>query len=175
MAAEARDSGRLGRLLGAATLWIGVAAVLIVAAAMIGQVVSRYVFGQPLQWSETISVYALVWVVFLGAATMSFSDEHVSIPSLTDRLGPRGRGVAALFSRLCTLVFSGLVVWIAWGWLVHGHHVQAASLGISTRWIKLALPIGTGLMGVAALLHIVRDIAALTSARHERFEPGDTD
>jgi TRAP-type C4-dicarboxylate transport system permease small subunit len=175
MATGGRRGDRLGRLLEAATLWTGVAALLIVTAAMIGQVVSRYVFGQPLQWSETISVYALVWVVFLGAAAMSFSDAHVSIPSLTDRLGPRGRGIAALFSRLCGVAFAGIVVWIAWGWLVNGFHVQAASLGISTRWIKLALPVGVGLMGVAALLHLTRDIAALRSGRFERFDVKDVD
>lgn len=175
MAAAPSEGGFPDRLLKAATLWIGVAALLIIAAAMIGQVVSRYVFGLPLQWSETISVYALVWVVFLGAAAISFTDEHVAIPSLTDRLPPRGRGIAAVFSRVCTIAFAAIVVWISAGWLISGFHVQAASLGISTRWIKIAQPLGVGLMGVAAILHLARDIAALRAGRFDRFPVGDAD
>jgi|AntAceMinimDraft_1070359.scaffolds.fasta_scaffold156306_1 TRAP-type C4-dicarboxylate transport system permease small subunit len=175
MSAPERDIGRIGKVLEAAALITGVAALLIITVTMIGQVFSRYVLGQPLQWSEVISVYALVWLVFLGAAASSFSDEHVSIPSLTDRLSPRGRGLAMVFSRLCVIAFSAITCWVSWGWLVNGFHVQAASLGFSTRWVKLALPIGIGLMGAAAVLYVIRDIAAIAIGRLDRFSNHDQD
>jgi len=162
-------AGRISRLLEAAALWAAVLALCVIIAAMVAQVVFRYGLGMPLQWSETIAVYALVWVVFLGAAALAFQDAHVSIPSLTDRLPAAGRAVATVCVRVSVIAFALVVLWISWGWLTRGSHQMSASLGVSTRWIKLALPLGVGLIGIAAAIRLGGDLAALVQGRFERF------
>jgi TRAP-type C4-dicarboxylate transport system permease small subunit len=164
-----RRPGGLARGLETAALVAAVAALVVIVAAMIAQVVFRYALNAPLQWSETISVYALVWVVFLGAAALSFGDGHVSIPSLTDRLPPAGRAVSAILVHLAMIGFAAVVVWLSWGWMLRGSHQMSASLGISTRWVKAALPLGVGLMGVAAAIRLAGDVAALWRRDMARF------
>ena len=161
--------GRLARIVEAASLWVAVAGLLVITCAMVAQVAFRYALNAPLQWSETISTYALVWVVFPGAAAIALRGAHVSIPSLTDLLPLRGRIAATLLSRLATIAFAGIVCWLCWGWLTRGSHVMAASLGVSTLWIKLALPIGIGLMGLAALILLAGDLAAIRRRQAARF------
>lgn len=139
---------------------VAIAALLVVTASMIAQVVFRYGLGAPLQWSEIMSVYALVWVVFFGAGALAFRDGHVSIASLTDLLPPPGRAAMAILARLAVVAFAAMILWIAWGWIATGRHQISPSLGISTRWVKLALPIGAGLMGIAALLRLWTDLRA---------------
>lgn len=139
---------------------VAIAALAVVTASMIAQVVFRYALSAPLQWSEIVSVYALVWVVFFGAGALAFRDGHVSIASLTDLLPPPGRAAMAILGRIATLAFAAMIVWIAWGWIATGRHQMSPSLGISTRWVKLALPIGAGLMGVAGGLRLWIDLRA---------------
>lgn len=148
---------------------VAVLALTAICGAMVGQVFFRYVLRSPLQWSETVSVYALVWVVFLGAGALAFSGSHISIQSLTDKLPARGRAATTIVVRVCTIAFSIIVCLLAYDWLTTGRHVMAASLGISTWWIKLALPIGVALMGVAALLALWTDIAAIRRGDYSQF------
>lgn len=156
-------------MLASAVEGVAVLALLAICVAMVAQVFFRYVLVAPLQWSETVSVYALVWVVFLGAGAIAFSDSHVSIQSVTDRLPPRGRAVATIFVRLCGIAFALLVCVLAYDWLTSGFHVMAASLGISTMWIKLALPIGAALIGIASLSGLWGDVMAIRRGDYSRF------
>lgn len=166
---EAGEDSNLTTILEAAAKFVAVLALVIICGAMVGQVLFRYVLNAPLQWSETVSVYALVWVVFLGAGVLAFTDSHVSIQSLTDKLSPRGRAASTVFVRLCAIIFAVLVCLLAYDWITTGRHVMAASLGISTKWIKLALPIGVALIGIASLIRLAGDIAAIRREDWTRF------
>lgn len=165
------ESGPLARALETVALWVAVLGMGVITCAMVAQVMFRYLLNMPLQWSEAISVYALVWVVFPGAAAISFRDEHISIPSLTDLMGYRGRVMSTIIGRLAVIAFAVVVCMLSWSWLTQGTHTMAASLGISTRWIKLALPFGLGLVGLAALLQLADDLVALRRGDTNRFMP----
>ena len=169
MAVDRYEGSAVSTKLEAAAKFVAVIALIIICGAMVGQVFFRYLLNTPLQWSETVSVYALVWVVFLGAGAIAFVDGHVSIQSLTDRLPPRGRAGSTIFVRLCGIAFALLVCLLAYDWITTGRHVMAASLGISTKWIKLALPIGVALIGIASLIKLAGDIAALRRDDLSRF------
>jgi len=64
------------------------------------QVVWRYGFDQPLQWSEEVARYAFVWVTFLGASTLlRLRDGHPAIDTLYLHSGPRLRRAMDIFGR----------------------------------------------------------------------------
>lgn len=171
MAGRLHPAERLARLIESAAMVLAAVALVIVTAAMIAQVVFRYGLARPLQWSEIVAVYALVWVVFLGAGALAFRDGHVAISSLTDLLPAPLRAVIAVLGRVAMLAFAVVVVWIAVGWIATGRHQMSPALGLSTRWIKLAVPIGAGLMGVAGLLRLWIDLEALIRRDWAHFPP----
>ena len=54
-------------------------------------VVLRYVFNDPLTWSEEFVVTIFVWSVMLGVPSALRSRMHIRIDALVLRLGPAGR------------------------------------------------------------------------------------
>jgi TRAP-type C4-dicarboxylate transport system permease small subunit len=66
-----------------------VSAALVVAlfALVLAQVVSRYLFGKPLVWSEELARFSLIWLTFVGSAFVMSYRRHivVSLFRLSDR------------------------------------------------------------------------------------------
>src|SRR5918995_7310052 len=53
------------------------------------QVVTRYVFGQPLVWVEELATYSFIWSVFLGAALGLKEMRQIRIETFLDRIRVR--------------------------------------------------------------------------------------
>lgn len=153
------------RLLERTALVLSVIALLIVTAAMSAQVIWRYLLADPLRWSEAMAVFALVWLVFLGAAELAARDVQVSIPTAMDMLPARAKAGFAILARLATLAFVVIVAWLGLDWLTRATHTFNLVLGISTLWVKVALPLGAVFMCVFTLRHLLRDIRAFLNLR----------
>jgi TRAP-type C4-dicarboxylate transport system permease small subunit len=84
---------------------IAIAAMAIMVVCIFAQVVSRYLFGQPLVWVEELSTYAFIWGSFVGASAGLKRGMHLRIESFVARLteGPR-RGLRVVLDALM-LVF----------------------------------------------------------------------
>ena len=121
------------------------ATVAIIALILGAGVVLRYVFNDPLTWSEEFVVTLFVWSVMLGVPSALRARMHIRIDALILRLGPGARRIAG------TLAFSsGVVILLAAiyaGWQ-HTQGVwssQTPMLGYSMGWIFIAMPIGFAL------------------------------
>ncbi len=80
--------------------FVGVALLTTMFAAFVLQIVSRYVFDNPIGWTLEACLLAWLWVVFWGAAFMLRDGDHVRFDILYIAL-PRGpRRVAAALSAL---------------------------------------------------------------------------
>ncbi|MCA0423426.1 MAG: TRAP transporter small permease [Proteobacteria bacterium] len=60
------------------------------------QVVSRYGFNWPLVWVEEASIYAFIWIVFLGAAIGAKRLSHIRIEALSLAFPARGQAFLRL-------------------------------------------------------------------------------
>jgi TRAP-type transport system small permease protein len=97
---------------------LGVCIIVMCLAVALG-VVSRYVVGRPLLWTDEVARLALVWLTFIGAAQLfTYQGGHLSLTLLTDRLGPTARrwlGVVAnaleLILMLVVAVGAGLSIY----------------------------------------------------------------
>lgn len=79
-------------------------------------VVTRYT-GHPIYWVDEASVFAVVWLTFVGASIMTRLRMDFAVSLLTDKLGPRS---ARLFKRLATLgvlLFGFAMLYMCWIWL----------------------------------------------------------
>lgn len=118
----------------------------------------RYVVNSSLVWSEELTRYLAVWLVFLGMAPAYRAGEHVRIGVVVDRLPDRWRRATYVIAELVVI---GLVSVVAW----EGGHLAAANferdqltpaLRIPIAWIYVAIPIGLGLMSLQSLERLVR-------------------
>ena len=142
---------------------------LLVLLVMLAQVFFRYVLNSSLQWSEELAVWGMVWMVFVGSVLLVRRSEHISITTLV-RLAPlRVRPYLVIFNRAAGLVFLAIIGW--YGFEVFGgtFHAKSPSIGLSTRWIKLAIPVGAVLMAVVAVHAIADDLRRLANRDFASF------
>jgi TRAP-type C4-dicarboxylate transport system permease small subunit len=114
------------------------------------QVISRYLFNQPLVWVEEIATYSFIWATFLGASLGLKHDRHIRIETFVGRLPPRGAALMrALVMALIILLFL----------VVIGPVLTNLSLEMRRTSIALPLPVPMGwffsmplLVGVLSML-----------------------
>jgi TRAP-type C4-dicarboxylate transport system permease small subunit len=84
--------------------------------------------------------------------------DHVQIPMLIQKLPLGLRPAVIIFAKLATCVAVALIAWYGLQWVLGPVHIRSQTSGISTRWIKLAVPIGAGLMTLFALRCALEDV-----------------
>jgi TRAP-type C4-dicarboxylate transport system permease small subunit len=157
------------RRIEAIALFVAACCALVIAAAMAAQVFWRYVLGDPLLWSERLSVYALVWLVFLGAAVITARWDHVSISSFVDLLPAPLRAIAALLGKLAMAVFAVAVLIVGFDNLMTGAHAREPVMGISTVWVKAIISVSAGAMVLFSVSLALRDLCNIVLRRWDRF------
>ncbi|MGF1734468.1 TRAP transporter small permease [Photobacterium satsumensis] len=106
------------------------------------QVLSRYLFGIPLVWTEELARYLFVWVAFLGIGYGVSERSHIQINFFTKNLSPKKLLGIRLFIEFLTL---GAVIYLApycWELFDDQRYVMSSVLQIPMSWIVLALPVG---------------------------------
>ncbi len=105
---------RFGRVMGLLPqhLALGAGYILVgVSLATAWSVLMRYGLRHPYSWTYEIGGYAFLIVCATGVGYALQQGRHIGVDLLVDRLRPRARSIAALFSLAATLFWAGLVFW----------------------------------------------------------------
>src|SRR5581483_3401296 len=144
------------------------AAVLVVAEIVIlfAGVVARYGLRSPLIWSDELASILFLWLAMLGAAVAFRRSEHMRMTAVVGRAGPRMRGYLDVVATSAALAFLLMIVWPAYQYAYEESFITTPALQIQNIWRAAALPAGTGLMALFALLRLARvgDIKVLAAA-----------
>ena len=135
---------------------LGACAMLAVAAALgMFQILMRFVFEQPAEWTEVLIRFSLIWMVFLGVPAAFRQGAMVSVDVL-HRLGsPRLKRVLDWVVSLAALTLVAIIVWWGWDYTQRGGVQSMAGLeSVSMFWAYLAMPVG----GVFCAIGIVGNL-----------------
>ena len=135
---------------------LGACAMLAVAAALgMFQILMRFVFEQPAEWTEVLIRFSLIWMVFLGVPAAFRQGAMVSVDVL-HRLGsPRLKRVLDWVVALAALTLVAIIVWWGWDYTQRGGVQSMAGLeSVSMFWAYLAMPVG----GVFCAIGIVGNL-----------------
>jgi TRAP-type C4-dicarboxylate transport system permease small subunit len=141
--------------------YLSVAIVITITGVMLTQVFFRKVLNDSLQWPEELSVAGLAWLVFVGAAILIRNWEHIGIPTFVDLLPGKARIAVMVLAKFLTIVFLAILLWYGIQVFNATFHGKAPSLPFSSRWAKLSIPVGGGLMLIIAINSILKDLLAL--------------
>ena len=72
--------------------------------AFVIQVISRYVFDDPVSWTLEICSITYVWIVFFAAGTIVAFRQHITFDMLYGSLSLRGKRAAAIFTTASVLL-----------------------------------------------------------------------
>lgn len=74
-----------------------------------------------------------------------------------------------IFSKTVSIAFLLLLLWYGVQVFMGGFHRTSPGLGLSTRWLKLAIPVSAALMTFVLAIAVARDVAAWRSGKEEHF------
>ena len=114
-------------------------------------VICRYVFNNSLTWSEELTRYMFIWVVFLGAAIGVRERTHIAVDIFAGRIGPRGDATLTWIERLATLAFAGFVAIPGWTFVVFGMGNRSSAMEIPMGFVYAAPVVGCLLIAVYVL------------------------
>jgi len=149
-------SGAIDAGLGAVVEFL--AAVLVAAeiAILFGGVVARYVFGQPLVWSDELASMLFLWLAMLGAVVAFRRDEHMRMTAVVGMLPAPARATLDIFATVAALAFLLLIAWPAYDYARDEIAITTPALQLTNAWRAAALPVGIALMAVFAVLRLAR-------------------
>jgi C4-dicarboxylate transporter, DctQ subunit len=146
---------------------IGAAALLI----CLWQIVGRYISNRlALPWGEELSVYVIVWAVFLTGSALIRDDGHVRADLILRMLAPERQRWLELIN--CTLALAFCVGLTWYGWLVTEDAWVLSEVSNTVlrfpMWLYYAcLPTGAALMTVRYAIRLYRYAFAFDPATME--------
>jgi len=151
-------------------------------------VVTRY-SGVPIYWIDEASVYAVVWLTFIGASLMTRLRLDFSVGMLTEKLSPRGVRIARAIATGGVLAFGLAMIAMCWLWLdpmtLARHGFDAKEFAAETfnflytertqtlEWpvwaLQMVLPLFALNMTLHATANLLEDLSLAPRARFPEF------
>ena len=133
------------------------AAILVVAEIVIlfSGIVARYALHEPLVWSDELASTLFIWLAMLGAVVAFRRGEHMRMGALVNRASPAARAVLDMVAVAAALAFLLMLQAPGFEYASEERYVTTAALEIPNVWRAAALPVGTALMALIALLRLV--------------------
>jgi C4-dicarboxylate transporter, DctQ subunit len=130
-------------------------------------VVLRYVFLAPINWAEELTLYLMVWIVFIGGSIAVRTRGHIAIDLLPLLLSPANRKRLMLLVALAALAFFAVFFWYSLQHTLRVHSIsQLTPVMQAPMWLTyLAMPVGSFLMGLRTMQMIARTISAPPEAQ----------
>ncbi len=121
------------------------ACVMMVIAVCLGmyQILARFVFQQPAEWSEVLTRFSLIWMVFLGVPT-AFRQGAMVCVDVAHRLAPPiGKRILDWVVAIAALILIGFMIRYGFDYAYRAR-VQTISgvESFSMTWAYLAIPVG---------------------------------
>ena len=140
--------------------WLVRAVIIVLLAAMVAvtatQVFFRYALNQPLTWSEELSRYLFIWIVFLATWAAFRQGLHLGVNAVTGLLPPRGVAVMARVIEAIILAFLVAALSAADRVLTVTAAQTSPTLGLPMHVVYAAFPVAAVLMAGEILLGWLR-------------------
>ncbi|HEY0297517.1 MAG TPA: TRAP transporter large permease subunit [Bordetella sp.] len=143
--------GLLGRL-------VEIPAAILVAAEVVilfTGIVARYVFRNPLVWSDELASILFLWLAMLGSVVALRRGEHMRMTAFVNRAQPATRAFLDLVAIAAALAFLLLILGPSWEYASEERYVTTAALEIPNIWRAAAMPVGAALMILLTLLRLI--------------------
>lgn len=122
------------------------------------QVVARFVFDKPLVWSDELARFLLIWMVFIGAAVVSFDDKHMGVEVLQEKMSDKVKLITSLILRVLILLFLTITAVSSIELVKVSHYLASGALEIPFSFWRVSATVGCVLMIIFTIMRSVYDI-----------------
>lgn len=142
------------------------AILIIMVVTIFSQVIMRYLFENPLMWSEELSRYLYAWFCFLGVSIATFDKSHLKVTFFVERLPKIIQYYLESFSMLLMIVFFIIVSWSALLLPKVQGNIMAYSLGIPFWMLSISMVPGFFVSSIYTMTHLYHNFTN-RKRRHE--------
>lgn len=146
---------RLERLTSGFALYVACAMMMLAASLAMFQIITRFILELPVEWTEVLIRFSLIWMVFMGIPMAFRQGAMVSVDVLYRWSPPR---IRRLLDWVVSFAAAGLIcviIWWGWDYAVRGKVQSMAGLeSLSMFWAYLAMPVG----GLFSLIGIIGNL-----------------
>lgn len=131
-------------------------AVMLMAAATLGmlQVLTRFVFSEPLVWCEALTRFSLIWMVFLAIPTAFRIGAMISVDLMSRLAGVRFRKALSILVAALSIILMVVLLLVGWRYTQSGQYQTIAGLEQFTMFgAYLAVPVGSVFSIIAIIGH----------------------
>lgn len=121
-----------------------------------GNVILRYVFNSGITWSEEVSRFLFIWLIFLGSILALKDNEHLGVDSLVKKLPIVGKKIVYVISNLILIVTLVLLFDGSWKLTLLNTDLSAPATGMSYAYIYVFGMIMSGAMILIILFNLYR-------------------
>lgn len=122
---------------------------------VIVQVVFRFVIKTPLHWSEELSRYLMIYIVFMGVALVLRKQRMIAIEFISETINETMRKALKTIVMLIVISFSLILLVQGIGILDRVSGQTSAGLGIKMSYSYAAIPMGAALLIMNAVAVIM--------------------
>lgn len=122
--------------------YIVMAFIAVMAMLLIIQVASRFIFHNPVTWSDETVRYLFLWMVFLGSGICIQHGDLIGIEAVINRVPPKGKVVFKIISYLVQAVFILIVIIQGYKLVTLGSMQNSPVLPIQMSLVYSAIPLG---------------------------------
>ena len=131
-----------------------VACAMLIAAACLGlyQILARFVFEQPAEWSEVLIRFTLIWMVFMGVP-MAFREGAMVCVDLAYRKGgPRMKRTLDWVIAIAALILVAAMIRYGFDYAYRARFQSISGLeSFSMTWAYVAIPVGAIFCGLGVI------------------------
>lgn len=121
-------------------------------------VIGRYLVGVTLTGVDEVEIYILIWIAFLGAAAVSWKNQHLRMDVLLNASPRALRKAVFVFETGVMLAVASFVTFLSFSYVQRIHALGAVSdVARIPTWIPhSAIVLGFGAMSVMVVLRGIR-------------------
>jgi TRAP-type C4-dicarboxylate transport system permease small subunit len=119
------------------------------------QILTRFVFEQPAEWTEVMIRFSLIWMVFMGIPTAFRTGAMVSVDVLYRLSGEKMKRVLDYFVCGAALILISVIIWWGADYAWRGRVQSISGLeDYSMLWAYIAMPIGGVFSAIGILANL---------------------
>lgn len=127
-----------------------------------GNVILRYLFNSGITWSEEVSRFLFIWLIFLGAILALKDNEHLGVDSLVKKLPVKGKKIVYFLSNLMMLATLVLVFIGSWKLTLLNVDQSAPATGLPYAYIYASGLVMSICMGIILISNLYRVVSKRT-------------
>jgi len=123
---------------------------------LLAGVISRFVFKQPLTWSDELASIIFLWSAMLGSVVAVKRAEHMRMTAFVSMCKDNAAAFFEAFQYCAGLLFLIVLFLPAYQHAIDEAIVITPSLEISGLWREAALPVGIALMSIYSIVRLIQ-------------------